>query len=76
MSHNSGLASQDSDYPTQIQALLDELQQMQESPQLGTTPKELEDFKREVRQHTSPLDSLLVGHHLEQAFASPELQAE
>ena len=76
MSRNSGLASQDSDDPTQIQALLDELQQMQESPQLGTTPKDLEDFQREVRQHTSPLDSLLVGHHMEQALAPPELQVE
>ena len=64
MSCNSGLASQDSDYPTQIQALLDELQQMQESPQLETTPEELEAFEREARQRPSRLvgsDGGLIG---------------
>lgn len=76
MTSASGLASQDTDYVRHIQAVLDELQQMQQSPQLVTSPEELEALEREIRQRTDRLGSLLIGPHLQQALDSAALQAE
>src|SRR4029453_9891018 len=71
-----GLASQDTDYVRHRQAVLDELQQMQQTPRLVTSPEELEALEREIRQRTDRLGSLLVGSHLQQALDSAALQAE
>jgi hypothetical protein len=76
MTSDSGLASQDTDYPREIQEVLDELHQMQQTPQLVTSPEELEALERKIRQGTDRLGSLLVGYHLQQALDSPALQAE
>jgi hypothetical protein len=76
MTSDSGLASQDTDYVRHIQAVLDELQQMQQPPRLVTSPEELEALEREIRQRTDRLGSLLVGSHLQQALDSAALQAE
>ncbi len=76
MTSDSGLTSQDTDYARHIQEVLDELQQMQQTPQLVTSPEELEALEREIRQRTDRLGSLLVGHHLQQALDSAALQAE
>jgi hypothetical protein len=76
MTSDSGLASQDTDYVRHIQAVLDELQQMQQTPRLVTSPEELEALEREIRQRTDRLGSLLVGSHLQQALDSAALQAE
>ena len=73
---DSGLASQDTDYTRDIQAILDELQQMQQTPRLVTSPKELEALEQEIRQRTDRLGSLLVGSHLQQALDAAALQAE
>src|SRR4029450_13587491 len=75
MTSDSGLISQDSDYTSRIQEVLNELRQMQQTPQLVTSPEELEPFEREIRQRTDRLGSLLVGHHLQQALDAPALQA-
>ena len=42
MMSDSGLSSQESDYASDIQAVLNELRQMQQTPQLVTSPEELE----------------------------------
>src|SRR2546423_375434 len=76
MTSDSGLASQDTAYVRHIQAVLDELQQMQQTPRLVTSPEELEALEREIRQRTDRLGSLLVGSHLQQALDSAALQAE
>jgi len=76
MTSDSGWASQDTDYAKEIQAVLDELHQMQQAPRLVTSPEELEALERHVRQGTDRLGSLLVGYHLQQALDSPALQAE
>jgi hypothetical protein len=76
MTSDSGLASQDTDYVRHIQAVLDELQQMQQPPRLVTSPEELEALEREIRQRTDRLGSFLVGSHLQQALDSAALQAE
>src|SRR5215831_11802356 len=76
MTSESGLASQDTDYVRHIQAVLDELQQMQQTPRLVTSPEELEALEREIRQRTDRLGSLLVGSHLQQALDAAALQAE
>src|SRR5499427_2297978 len=76
MTSESGLASQDTDYVRHIQAVLDELQQMQQTPRLVTSPEALEALEREIRQRTDRLGSLLVGSHLQQALDSDALQAE
>ena len=70
MTSDAGLASQDTDYTREIQAVLDELQQMQQTPRLVTSPDELEALEREIRRRTDRLGSLLVGHHLQQALGS------
>ena len=76
MTSDSGLISQDSDYASRIQEVLNELRQMQQTPQLVTSPEELEALEREIRQRTDRLGSLLVGSHLQQALDSAALQAE
>jgi hypothetical protein len=76
MTSDSGLASQDTDYVRHIQAVLDELQQMQQLPRLVTSPEELEALEREIRQRTDRLGSLLVGSHLQRALDAATLQAE
>jgi len=76
MTSDSGLASQDTDYTRDIQEVLDELQQMQQTPRLVTSPDELEALEREIRRRTDHLGSLLVGSHLQQALDSTALQAE
>ena len=42
MTSDPGLTCQDSDYATQIQETLDELQQMQEVPRVVTNPEALD----------------------------------
>ena len=68
MTSDSGCNSQETDYARLIQEVLDELRQMQQLPQLVTTPAALEAFEREIRQRTDRLGSLLVGYHLQQAL--------
>ena len=76
MTSDSGLISQDSDYPKAIQDVLDELHELQQTPRLVTNPEALETLEREIRQCTDHLGSLLVGYHLQQALDSAALQAE
>jgi hypothetical protein len=76
MTSDSGLRSLESDYTSHIQEVLNELRQMQQTPQLVTSPEELEALEREIRQRTDRLGSLLVGHHMQQAVDSVALQAE
>ena len=76
MTSDLGLTNQDSDDVRDIQEVLNELRQMQETPRLVTSPDELEALEREIRQRTARLGSLLVGHHLQQALDSTALQAE
>jgi hypothetical protein len=76
MTSDSGFNSQDTDYARHIQEVLDELRQMQQPPQLVTSPDALEALEREIRQRTDRLGSLLVGQHLQQALDSDALQAE
>jgi hypothetical protein len=76
MTSESGLTSQDSDYVSHIQEVLNELRQRQQIPQLVTSPAELEAWEREIRQRTDRLGSLLVGYHMQQALDAAALQAE
>jgi hypothetical protein len=76
MTSEPGLTSQDTDYTRQIQEVLDELHQMQQTPRLVTNPDALETLEWEIRQRTDHLGSLLVGYHLQQALDSAVLQAE
>jgi len=76
MMSDSGLSSQESDYASDIQAVLNELRQMQQTPQLVTSPEELEALEREIRQRTDRLGSFLVGHHMQHALDAAALQAE
>jgi hypothetical protein len=76
MTSDPGLTCQDSDYATQIQEALDELQQMQEAPRVVTTPEELDTLERELRQRTDRLSSLLLGLHLQHSLDSEALKAE
>ena len=55
MTSDAGLTSQDSDDPMAIQAVLDELHQLQQSPRLVTSPEELEALEHASRQHTDHL---------------------
>jgi hypothetical protein len=54
---DSDLISQDSDYASHIQEVLNELRQMQQTPQLVTSPEALEALEREMRQRTDRLGS-------------------
>jgi hypothetical protein len=76
MTSDSGLIRQHTDYPQAIQEVLDNLHQMQQTPQLVTNPEELEALERDIRQHTDHLGSLWVGHHLQQSLDADALQAE
>src|SRR5256885_16387714 len=76
MTSDAGLASQDTDYTRDIQAVLDDLHQMQQTPRLVTSPEELEALEHAIRQHTDHLGSLLVGYHMQQALDSAALHAE
>ncbi len=76
MTSDSGLIRQHTDYPQAIQEVLDNLHQMQPTPQLVTNPEEFEALERDIRQHTDHLGSLLVGHHLQQSLDADALQAE
>jgi hypothetical protein len=49
---------------------------MQQTPQLGTSPEELEALEREMRQRTDRLGSFLVGYHMPQALDAAAWQAE
>ena len=76
MTSDSRLANPESDYARQIQEVLDALYQMQQTPQLVTSPAELEALECAIRQHTDRLGSLLVGHHMQQSLESAALQIE
>ena len=76
MTSDPGLTCQDSDYATQIQEAFDELQQMQEAPQVVTSPEELDALERDIRGRTDRLSSLLLGLHLQHSLDSEDLQAE
>jgi hypothetical protein len=76
MMSDSGFNDQDTDYARHIQEVLAELRQMQQPPQLVTSPDELEALEREIRQRTDRLGSLLVGQHLQQALDAETFQAE
>jgi len=76
MTSDPGLTRQDSDYATQIQDALDELQQMQEAPRVVTSPEALDDLEREIRGRTDRLSSLLLGLHLQHSLDSEDLKAE
>jgi len=75
MTSDAGLTSQDTEYARHIQEVLHELQQMERTPRLVTSPDDLEALEREIRQRTDRLGSLLVGYHLQQAMDSTALQA-
>jgi hypothetical protein len=75
MTSDSGFNSQDTDYARHIQEVLDELRQMQQPPQLVTSPAALEALERAICQRTDRLGSLLVGQHLQQALDSDTFQA-
>jgi hypothetical protein len=76
MTSDSGLISQESDYASHIQEVLNELRQMQQPPPLVTSPEELAALECEMRQRTDRLGSLLVGHPLQQALDAAARQAE
>jgi hypothetical protein len=76
MTSESGLSSQDTDDARHLQEVLNELQQMPQTPRLVTSPDDREALEREMRQRTDRLGSLLVGDHLQQALDSAALQAE
>ena len=76
MTSDSSVAKQYSDYARQIQETLDELQHMQKTPRLVTSPDEREALERAIRQRTDLLGSLLVGYHIQQALDSAPLPAE
>lgn len=75
MTSDADLTTQDSDDAQHRQEVLNELRQMQQTPQLVTSPDELEALEREIRQRTDRLGSLLVGYHLQQALDADALQA-
>src|SRR5882672_12736447 len=76
MTSDAGLIRQDTDYTQALQEVLAQLHQMQQTPQLVSSPEALEALEREIRQRTDRLGSLLVGYHLQQALDSAALQAE
>jgi len=55
---SSDSAYQDTDYARHIQAILDELGQIQQTPRRVTSPEDLEALEHEIRQRTDPLGSL------------------
>src|SRR5262249_5708911 len=67
---------QDTASARHIQAILDELGQLQQTPWLMTSPEDLEVLEHEIRQRTDHLGSLLVGYQLQQALNAAALQVE
>ena len=55
---SAGSPCQDTDYARHIQAILDELGQIQQTPRRVTSPEDLEALEHEIRQRTDPLGSL------------------
>ena len=76
MTSESGLTYEDTDDTRPIQEALHALHQLQQPPRLVTSPDELEALERAMRQHSDRLGSLLVGHHLQQAWESAAMPAE
>ncbi len=76
MTSDPGVICQDSDYAMQIQEALDELQQMQAAPQVVTNPEDLEALKRELRERTDRLSSLLLGLQLQHSLDCEDLKGE
>ena len=76
MTSDSGLTSQDTDYAKHIQEALNELQQMQQTPRLVTSPDELEALEREIRQRTDQLGQLIGRASPAAGLDSAALQAE
>lgn len=76
MTSDPGLTCQNSDYATQIQEALDELQQMQEAPRVVTNPEELDTLEREIRGRTDRLSSLLLGLHLQHSLDCEDFKVE
>jgi hypothetical protein len=76
MTSDPGLTCQDSDYATQIQETLDELQQIQEVPRVVTNPEALDALERDIRGHTDRLSSLLLGLHLQHSLDGEDLKVE
>ena len=76
MTSDSGVAKQYSDDIRQRQETLNELQRLQETLRLVTSPDEREALEREMRPRTALLGSLLVGSHRQQALDAAPLQAE
>lgn len=76
MTSDSGLAKQYSDDTRQRQEALDELQHMQETPRLVSSPEDLEALEREMRQCTDRLGSLLVGHPIQESLDSADVHME
>ena len=76
MTSDPGVMRQDSDYASQIQEALDELQQMQEAPRVVTNPEELDALERDIRGRTDRLSSLLLGLHLQHSLDAEDLRVE
>jgi hypothetical protein len=76
MTSDPGVTRQDSDYATQIQEALDELQQMQTAPRGVTTPEELDMLERDIRGRTDRLSSLLLGLHLQHSLDCEDFKVE
>jgi hypothetical protein len=76
MTSDPGVTRQDSDYASQIQEALDELQQMQEAPRVVTNPEELDALECDIRGRTDRLSSLLLGLHLQHSLDSEDLRVE
>jgi hypothetical protein len=76
MTSDPGLTCQDSDYATQRQETLDELQQMQEVPRVVTNPEALDALERDIRGRTDRLSSLLLGLHLQHSLDCEDFKGE
>ena len=83
MTSDAGLASQDTDYTRDIQAVLDELHQMQQTPRVVTSPDALYRGLRGPRPYLEelvdadeedvPIVSVLDGHSHALAFLGSAL---
>jgi hypothetical protein len=76
MTRDPGVTRQDSDYASQIQEALDQLQQRQEAPRVVTTPEERAPLEREIRGRTDRLSSLLLGLHLQHSLDAEAFKGE
>ena len=68
---DAGLASQDTDYARHIQAVLDELHQMQQTPRVVTSPEELETLEGALQ---IPVDSFYATSGGRKMVISKKLQ--